>query len=82
MDRAHAATYVVARRRADPSGILPVLPNGMQVLAGGGGVTHSIRVVATLDDGTRAVLSATIRWQGNRVAVRPYAVLRWEEGGP
>jgi general secretion pathway protein K len=49
-------------------------------LADGSGVTHSIRAQATLADGTRAVLRATIRLQGIRSGVQPYAVLRWQEG--
>ena len=45
------------------------------------GVTHSIRSEATLADGTRAVLRATMRLQqGNQVGAQPYAVLRWQEG--
>lgn len=44
----------------------------------GGGTTHSIRSEATLADGTRAILRATIRLQGGQV--QPYAVLRWQEG--
>jgi len=42
------------------------------------GTTHSIRSEATLADGTRAVLRATIRLQAGQV--QPYAVLRWQEG--
>jgi general secretion pathway protein K len=49
-------------------------------LAGMQGVTHSIRAEATLADGTRAVLRATVRLQGNRPGALPYAVLRWQEG--
>ncbi|WP_426687409.1 general secretion pathway protein GspK [Rhodanobacter ginsengiterrae] len=44
----------------------------------GSGTTHSIRSEATLADGTRAILRATIRLQAGQV--RPYAVLRWQEG--
>ncbi len=44
------------------------------------GVTHSIRSEATLADGTRAVLRATVRLQGLRAGAPPYAVLRWQEG--
>lgn len=50
-------------------------------LAGGvQGVTHSIRSEATLADGTRAILRATVRLQGVRPGALPYAVLRWQEG--
>jgi general secretion pathway protein K len=49
-------------------------------VAGGNGVTHSIRSEATLADGTRAVLRATIRLRGIGAATQPYVVLRWLEG--
>ena len=49
-------------------------------LAGAQGVTHSIRSEATLADGTRAILRATVRLQGLRPGGLPYAVLRWQEG--
>lgn len=51
-----------------------------QGLAGIQGVTHSIRSEATLADGTRAVLRATVRLQGIRPGALPYTVLRWQEG--
>jgi general secretion pathway protein K len=44
------------------------------------GTTHSIRSEATLADGTRAVLRATIRTQTGRSSTQPYTVLRWQEG--
>jgi general secretion pathway protein K len=44
------------------------------------GTTHSIRSEATLADGTRAILRATIRVQAGQVGAQPYAVLRWQEG--
>jgi general secretion pathway protein K len=44
------------------------------------GVTHSIRAEATLADGTRAILSATVRLQAARTGATPYSVLRWQEG--
>ena len=42
------------------------------------GTTHSIRSEATLADGTRAVLRATIRLQAGQA--QPCMVLRWQEG--
>jgi general secretion pathway protein K len=59
----------VARRQGAGAGV-----------AGGNGVTHSIRSEATMADGTRAILRATIRLQGSRATGQPYAVLRWQEG--
>ena len=44
------------------------------------GTTQSIRSEATLVDGTRAVLRATIRVQGGQAGAQPYMVLRWQEG--
>ncbi len=49
-------------------------------LALGNGTTHSIESEATLADGTRAVLRATVRMQSGLAGVKPYAVLRWQEG--
>jgi general secretion pathway protein K len=49
-------------------------------LALNNGTTHSIRSEATLADGTRAILRATIRMQPGRTGAQPYAVLRWQEG--
>ena len=49
-------------------------------LALNNGTTHSIESQATLADGTRAVLRATIRMQPGLAGVKPYAVLRWQEG--
>lgn len=42
------------------------------------GTTHSIRSEATLADGTRAILRATVRLQAGQA--QPYTVLRWQEG--
>jgi general secretion pathway protein K len=50
------------------------------VVAGGNGVTHTIRAEAILDDGTRSSLTSTIRLRGIRSGNQPYAVLRWREG--
>lgn len=44
------------------------------------GTTHSIESAATLADGTRAVLRATIRMRVQQGGAQPYAVLRWQEG--
>jgi len=49
-------------------------------MAGGNGVTHTIRAEAILDDGTRSSLTSTIRLRGIRSGNQPYAVLRWREG--
>jgi len=44
------------------------------------GVTHSIRSEASLADGTRAIVRATIRSQLGLTGAQPYVVLRWREG--
>lgn len=45
------------------------------------GTTHSIESAATLADGTRAVLRATVRMRGvQQRGAQPYEVLRWQEG--
>jgi general secretion pathway protein K len=66
-----AAQVEAARRNTRP---------GVAGLFAGNGVTHSIRSEATMADGTRAVLHATVRLQGVRPGAQPYAVLHWREG--
>jgi general secretion pathway protein K len=66
-----AAQVLAARRNTRP---------GVAGLFAGNGVTHSIRSEATMADGTRAVLLATVRLQGVRPGAQPYAVLHWREG--
>jgi general secretion pathway protein K len=46
----------------------------------GNGTTHSIRSEATLADGTRALLRATISLQVGQGGAQPCVVLRWQEG--
>ncbi|WP_130617251.1 general secretion pathway protein GspK [Dyella amyloliquefaciens] len=65
------AQALVAARSAGPPQV---------ALAAMQGVTHSIRAEATLADGTRAILRATVRLQGMRPGALPYVVLRWQEG--
>ncbi|RDI98695.1 general secretion pathway protein GspK [Dyella solisilvae] len=64
----------LAARQAGPAS------QGIPGLAVAQGVTHSIRAEATLADGTRAIVRATVRLQGLRAGAPPYAVLRWQEG--
>ena len=45
------------------------------------GTTHSIESAATLADGTRAVLRATVRMSVQQAGMQPYQVLHWQEGG-
>ena len=55
---------------------------GDPALVVGSGTTHSIQSEATLADGTRAMLRATIRLRAGAADARsqPYVVLRWQEG--
>lgn len=64
-------TAIQATRQRNASDPSVVLNNG---------TTQSIRSEATLADGTRAVLRATIRVQGGQTGAQPYTVLRWQEG--
>jgi len=70
MTPAQAQAIAASRSRGAP-------PEGLAAIQG---VTHSIRSEATLADGTRAVLRATVRLQGIRPGALPYSVLRWQEG--
>lgn len=71
MTPARVAQVLAARQNTRP---------GVAGLFADNGVTHSIRSEATLADGTRAVLHATVRLQGVRPGGQPYAVLHWREG--
>jgi general secretion pathway protein K len=71
MTPARVAQVLAARKNTRP---------GVAGLFAGNGVTHSIRSEATMADGTRAVLHATVRLQGVRPGAQPYAVLHWREG--
>lgn len=71
MTPARVAQVLAARQNTRP---------GVAGLFAGNGVTHSIRSEATMADGTRAVLHATVRLQGVRPGGQPYAVLHWREG--
>lgn len=73
MTPAQAQTVLAGRQAGQAA-------QGVAGLAVAQGVTHSIRAEATLADGTRAVLRATVRLQGSRPGAPPYAVLRWQEG--
>ena len=50
------------------------------VVAGGGGLTYSVKSRATLPNGASTILDATIRMGGVSVAGRPFVILRWRDG--
>jgi len=49
-------------------------------VAGGGGLTYSVKSRAKLPNGASTVLDATIRMGGINAAGRPYVILRWRDG--
>ncbi len=81
MDLETARQFVARRRassRADEANLR--LPDGRPMSANSGGIVDSIRSVATLPDGTRAIVHCTIRLQGTRTVGRPYVILDWHQG--
>jgi general secretion pathway protein K len=63
---------------APPGGILA--PDGTPIMAGGGGLTYSVKSRAKLPNGASTVLDATIRMGGVGAAGRPFVILRWRDG--
>lgn len=78
-----AAQQLVERRRQTPAQQLAAtpltLPDGTPLVAGGGGLTYTVRAKATLPNGTWTLLDATIRL-GGPPGGRAYSILRWREG--
>jgi general secretion pathway protein K len=70
----------------DPSGPSPPAPEcATQArisigMAGGGGLTYSVKSRAKLPNGASTTLDATIRMGGINAAGRPYVILRWRDG--
>ena len=54
--------------------------DGAPIMAGGGGLTYSVKSRAKLPNGASTVLDATIRMGGINAAGRPYVILRWRDG--
>jgi general secretion pathway protein K len=63
-----------------PGGQAVVAPDGTPVMAGGGGLTYSVKSRAKLPNGASTVLDATIRMGGVSAAGRPFVILRWRDG--
>jgi general secretion pathway protein K len=55
-------------------------PDGSPIVAGGGGLTYSVKSRAKLPNGASTILDATIRMGGINAAGRPYVILRWRDG--
>jgi general secretion pathway protein K len=62
-----------------PAGSI-VAPDGSPIMAGGGGLTYSVKSRAKLPNGASTVLDATIRMGGISAAGRPFVILRWRDG--
>lgn len=62
----------------DPNAVLA--PDGTPIMAGGGGLTYSVKSRAKLPNGASTVLDATIRMGGISSAGRPFVILRWRDG--
>jgi general secretion pathway protein K len=75
---------LVAQRQsmspADMAGAGLALPDGSPLVAGGGGLTYSVKSRAKLPNGASTTLDATIRMGGINAAGRPYVILRWRDG--
>lgn len=56
-----------------------LLPNGQPLMAGGGGLTYTVRSKATLPNGTWTALIVTLR-VGGPPGRRAYSILSWREG--
>lgn len=56
------------------------LPDGTSLMAGGGGLTYSVKSRAKLPNGASTTLDATIRMGGVSASGRPYVILRWRDG--
>ena len=64
----------------DIAGAGITLPDGTPLVAGGGGLTYSVKSRATLPNGARTTLDATIRMGGVSAGGRPFVILRWRDG--
>lgn len=64
----------------DPAGAGVMLPDGTPLVAGGGGLTYSVKSRAKLPNGASTTLDATIRMGGIGTGGRPYVILRWRDG--
>lgn len=64
----------------DPAAADLKLPDGTPLVAGGGGLTYSVKSRAKMPNGASTTLDATIRMGGVSTAGRPYVILRWRDG--
>lgn len=77
------AQQIVAQRQAmtqEQMTAAPLmLPDGTPLVAGGGGLTYTVKSRATLPNGAWTVVDATIRL-GGAPGGRAFSILRWREG--
>jgi general secretion pathway protein K len=74
---------LVQQLQSQPPGSPPggvMAPDGTPIVAGGGGLTYSVKSRAKLQNGASTVLDATIRMGGVGAAGRPFVILRWRDG--
>lgn len=64
----------------DLAGAGLTLPDGTPLMAGGGGLTYSVKSRAKLPNGASTTLDATVRMGGVGAGGRPYSILRWRDG--
>ena len=69
----------IEQRETLPPGTPLVLPDGRPALAQGGGLTYTVRSVATLPSGATATLEATVRLGTGSIAARPFRIVRWRD---
>lgn len=69
----------IEQRENLPPGTPLVLPDGRPALAQGGGLTYTVRSVATLPSGATATLEATVRLGTGSIAARPFRIVRWRD---
>ena len=77
------AALVAQRQSMSPADMASAgltLPDGTPLVAGGGGLTYSVKSRAKLPNGASTTLDATIRMGGINAAGRPYVILRWRDG--
>jgi len=77
------ADQIIAQRQQIPAAQVGVTglttPNGLPIVANGGGNTYTVKSRATLPNGASAVLDASIRLGGVGTSGKPYTVLRWRD---
>ena len=77
------ADQIIAQRQQVPPGQVGATglttPNGLPIVANGGGNTYTVKSRATLPNGASAVLDASIRLGGVGTSGKPYTVLRWRD---